>query len=209
MSSEAVRRLLLRFMPEPSGARYAIVRADGEIMSSNLVKSEEDRLGKMLAQLKEMLRPDEFTFIGGREETTLILRADERFFMVIRCARGTPGLMLSCARAIFSELRDRLEEMARPAGEAGVEAGPEAGAEVEGGPYYELDPRFSSVDEALDTLPPSLLARNIVANLSRPLTAEQIAAGLRSLGIEASLEEVLQALSYLETIKVVRKVQRA
>jgi len=194
-------------MPEPSGARYAVVRADGEMISSNLVKPEEDRIRNTVAQLKEILRPGEFTFIGGKEETTLILRADGRFFVVIRCIRGTPGPMLSCARAVFSELRGRLEEMAKPAGEAEVEAGPEV--EVEGGPYYELDPRFSSVDEALDTLPPSLLARNIVANLSRPLTAEQIAAGLRSLGIEASLEEVLQALSYLEAIKVVRKVQRA
>ena len=206
---EVVRRLLLRFMPEPSGARYAIARADGEIISSNFVKPEEDRIKKTLAQLKGMLKPDEFTFIGGKGETVLILRADEQFFVIIRSIRGTPGLMLSCARAIFSELRDRLGEIARPAGGAEVELGPEAEVEIGEGPYYELDPRFSSVDEALNTLPPSLIARNIVANLDRPLTAEQIAAGLRSLGIEVSLEEVLQTLSYLEAIKVVRKVQRA
>ena len=78
---------------------------------------------------------------------------------------------------------------------------------------YELDPRFSDVNEALKAIPPTIswhptlntVVRAIVTSLSSPLRLSQILQGLEGLGIKVSREEFLKALEYLESIKVIRK----
>ncbi|RLI09451.1 hypothetical protein DRO32_00595 [Candidatus Bathyarchaeota archaeon] len=202
---EVARRLISRFMPDPFGTRYAILRADGSLLASDLMRSEEDRVRRAVVSLGEILKPDEFTFLGGREESFLILRASEDFFIVIRASKAAPGIMVSCARAMYRELREQLEAV-KPEGAPGEALPTEEALPPEGEVLYELDPRFGSVDEALDTLPPSLIARNIVANLDRPLTARQIAEGLKSIGIEVPFEEVLRTLSYLEALRIIRRI---
>ncbi len=127
----------------------------------------------------------------------LIYRASEGIFVILS-SRGTPGTILLCARSLYRELRDRLEAKLR---------------ELAGDFLYELDPRFSNVNEALKAIPPTIswhptlnaMVRAIVTNLSSPLRLSQILQGLEDLSIKVSREEVLKALEYLESIKVVRK----
>jgi len=86
--------------------------------------------------------------------------------------------------------------------------------ELAGDFLYELDPRFSNVNEALKAIPPTIswhptlnaVVRAIVTSLSSPLRLSQILQGLEDLGIKVSREEALKALEYLESVKVVRRI---
>ena len=209
---EVVRRLIQRFMPEPGLTRYAIARSDGDIIVANLIREDEDYVRKVLASLTPILKPGEYMFMGGGEGGDfLFYRASEAIFIVLRSVRAPPGIMLSCARSMFRELEGELESGPRPPAPEEEEAPPAApeAPEAPEEPVYELDPRFGSVDEALDALPPSIVARTIVANLTRPLTATQIFMGLRSLGLEVSEEEVKSALNYLKSVRVIRERKKA
>jgi len=180
-------------------AEYAIISSDGQIVVSNFAGDYTPYVREVWADHGQALKPGEFTFVSGMEEGKkfLIYRASEGIFVILS-SRGTPGTILLCARSLYRELRDRLEAKLR---------------ELAGDFLYELDPRFSNVNEALKAIPPTIswhptlnaMVRAIVTNLSSPLRLSQILQGLEDLSIKVSREEVLKALEYLESIKVVRK----
>jgi len=191
---DKVRRVIDRFIPEPGGTHYAITDARGEPIIADFPRADLPRIKQVVSSLAGVLKPDEFMFMGGKSGGTLLIyRASDRIFVALEALRGAPGIMLSCARSIYGELKEQLAEA-------------KALAPAVGEAVYELNPKFSSPDEALKTVPASsFIARNIVANLDRPLTAREITAGLKSMGIETTYEEVLSVLEFLEVIGVVRK----
>ena len=113
------------------------------------------------------------------------------------------------AREILNALRERgillaspllpIAE-ARPRPEATVEA-PRPGPEAP----YELDPKFSSVEEALAAAPPSRLIWLVIEGLGEGLGIEQMVDVLRAQGIETSREEVLEVLRWLEKLGIARR----
>ena len=180
-------------------AEYAIISSDGQILASNFIGDYESYVREIWAVHGQALKPGELTFVGGVEEDKrlLIYRASEGIFIVLS-SREASGAILLCARSICRELGDRLEAKLR---------------ELAGDFLYELDPRFSDVNEALKAIPPTIswhptlnaVVRAIVTSLSSPLRLSQILQGLEDFGIKVSREEALKALEYLESVKVVRR----
>ncbi|RLI07582.1 hypothetical protein DRO32_03650 [Candidatus Bathyarchaeota archaeon] len=193
---EKIERLVRRWLAE---AEYAIISSDGQIVASNFTGDHASYMREVWADHGQALKPGEFAFVGEVEEgkRLLICRASEGAFVVLS-SRGTPGAILLCARSICRELRDRSEAKLR---------------ELARDFLYELDPRFSNVNEALKAIPPTIswhptlntVVRTIVTILSKPIRLSQILQSLEDLGIEVSREEALKALEYLESIKVIRR----
>ena len=70
---------------------------------------------------------------------------------------------------------------------------------------YELDPRFSSVQEALERAPPSRLIWLVIESLDKGLNVAEITERLRRSGVETTCEEVLAVLQRLESLGIARR----
>jgi len=193
---EKIERLVREWLAE---AEYAIISSDGQIVASNLTGDHASHIREVWADHGQALKPGGFTFVGEVEEgkRLLIYRVSEGVFIILS-SRGTPGAILLCARSICRELGDQIETKLR---------------ELAGDFLYELDPKFGNVNEALKAIPPTIswhpalntMVRTIVAILSSPIRLSQILQSLEGLGIKVSREEVLKALEYLESAKIIRR----
>jgi len=189
---EKIERLVREWLAE---AEYAIISSDGQIVASN--STDASRIREVWADHGQALKPGGFTFVNEEGKRLLIYRASEGVFVVLS-SRGTPGAILLCARSICRELGDQIEAKLR---------------ELAGDFLYELDRRFGNVNEALKAIPPTIswhpalntMVRAIVTILSSPVRLSQILQSLEDLGVKASREEVLKALEYLESAKIVRR----
>ncbi len=192
---EKLKSVVRRFVPDMANPRYAIMNEEGEVLTSDFRSDELPRIKKLVSSISGELKPGDFLLKGSRSgDCLLVLKVDEKSLVAIGAAGASPGIMLTCARAVMSEFREEVE---------GALAPPEEKPEDV---VYELSPSVGDVEKALRSVSGrSVLVRTIVANLDRGLTVRELTAGLKAAGFDVTHEEVLDILRYLEALSIVKK----